>query len=97
MRDSGIRAHQQRSPDELDAVARVLGQGEDVRVGLIVGGLTFLSGEPAAGAVLAGLAAFGVSVPALHALIGRPGTEEPRGGKDSGGSARCADPKGRAP
>ncbi|MER7850578.1 hypothetical protein ABTZ03_42365 [Kitasatospora sp. NPDC096077] len=38
-------------------------------IGLIVGGLAFLSGSPAAGAVLAGLSAVGVSVPVLHRLI----------------------------
>ncbi|MFD8703750.1 hypothetical protein ACFV1W_14180 [Kitasatospora sp. NPDC059648] len=39
-------------------------------IGLVAGGLTFLGGGPAASAVLAGLAASGVSVPALHKLIG---------------------------
>ncbi|MEE1782673.1 hypothetical protein PUR71_07015 [Streptomyces sp. SP17BM10] len=38
-------------------------------IGLIAGGLTFLSGGPAAGAVLAGLTGFGLSVPVLHKLI----------------------------
>ncbi|CAN3978851.1 hypothetical protein [Kitasatospora purpeofusca] len=38
-------------------------------IGLIVGGLTFLGGGPVAGAVLAGLTAFGASVPGLRSLI----------------------------
>lgn len=38
-------------------------------IGLVVGGLTFLSGGLAAGAVLAGLTGFGASVPVLHKLI----------------------------
>lgn len=38
-------------------------------IGMIVGGLTFLSGGPAAGAVLAGLTGLGVSVPVLNKLI----------------------------
>lgn len=41
-----------------------------VVIGLIVGGLTFLSGGAVAAAVLAGLAAAGVSVPGLRSLIG---------------------------
>lgn len=39
-------------------------------IGLVVGGLTFLSTRSTAGAVLAGLTGFGVSVPVLHKLIG---------------------------
>ncbi|MEU5398136.1 hypothetical protein ABZ348_02375 [Streptomyces sp. NPDC005963] len=39
-------------------------------IGLIVGGLTFLGGTPAPGAILAGLLSAGISVPALHRLIG---------------------------
>ncbi|WP_329106804.1 hypothetical protein [Streptomyces sp. NBC_01439] len=39
-------------------------------IGLVVGGLTFLSGTPAAGAVLAGLLSAGGSVPFLRTLIG---------------------------
>ncbi|MFF5024210.1 hypothetical protein ACFY2J_08160 [Streptomyces collinus] len=39
-------------------------------IGLVVGGLTFLSARSTAGAVLAGLTSFGVSVPVLHKLIG---------------------------
>ncbi|WP_326585422.1 hypothetical protein OG889_44985 [Streptomyces sp. NBC_00481] len=39
-------------------------------IGLVVGGLTFLSGTPAAGAVLAGLLSAGGSVPVLRTLIG---------------------------
>ncbi|GAA1108071.1 hypothetical protein [Kitasatospora arboriphila] len=39
-------------------------------IGLVVGGLTFLSTRSAAGAVLAGLTAFGASVLGLHKLIG---------------------------
>ncbi|MEV5981912.1 hypothetical protein [Streptomyces sp. NPDC052114] len=39
-------------------------------IGLVVGGLTFLSGATAAGAVLAGLTGAGVSVPTLRGLIG---------------------------
>ncbi|MGA5492572.1 hypothetical protein [Streptomyces sp. CL7] len=38
-------------------------------IGLIVGGLTFLTQHSAPGAVLAGLAAAGLSVPALRSLI----------------------------
>ncbi|MFJ8637450.1 hypothetical protein [Streptomyces sp. NPDC093568] len=41
-----------------------------VVIGLVVGGLTFLSGSAAAGAALAGLLGAGGSVPVLHALIG---------------------------
>ncbi|MEU0646080.1 hypothetical protein [Streptomyces umbrinus] len=41
-----------------------------VVIGLIVGGLSFLSGTPAAGAVLAGLISTGGSVPVLRTLIG---------------------------
>lgn len=40
-----------------------------VLIGLIVGGLTFLSDFSSPGAVLAGLGATGVSVPALRSLI----------------------------
>lgn len=39
-------------------------------IGLVVGCLTFLSGTPAAGAVLAGLLSAGGSVPVLRPLIG---------------------------
>ncbi|MEU9983576.1 hypothetical protein [Streptomyces sp. NPDC050856] len=39
-------------------------------IGLVTGGLTFLAGGPAAGAVLAGLAGFGGSIPVLHQMIG---------------------------
>ncbi|MEU4584462.1 hypothetical protein AB0F92_20565 [Kitasatospora aureofaciens] len=39
-------------------------------IGLIVGGLTFLSGGPAAGAVLAGLTGAGASVLGLQKLVG---------------------------
>ena len=39
-------------------------------VGLVVGGLTFFTGVPVAGAVLAGLAGAGSSVSALRGLIG---------------------------
>lgn len=38
-------------------------------IGLVVGGLSFLSGGPAAAAVLAGLTACGVSIPVLRSLI----------------------------
>ncbi|AEY85287.1 hypothetical protein SHJG_0005 [Streptomyces hygroscopicus subsp. jinggangensis 5008] len=41
-----------------------------VVIGLVVGGLTFLSGGAVAAAVLAGLTAAGVSVPVLRSLIG---------------------------
>ncbi|MER6431918.1 hypothetical protein ABT272_29955 [Streptomyces sp900105245] len=41
-----------------------------VVIGLVVGGLTFLSGGAVAAAVLAGLTATGVSVPVLRTLIG---------------------------
>ncbi|MEV5645615.1 hypothetical protein AB0L67_36720 [Streptomyces flaveolus] len=41
-----------------------------VVIGLIVGGLTLLSSGAVAAAVLAGLTAAGVSVPALRSLIG---------------------------
>lgn len=41
-----------------------------VVIGLIVGGLSFLSGTSAAGAVLAGLISTGGSVPVLRTLIG---------------------------
>ncbi|WP_326790524.1 hypothetical protein [Streptomyces sp. NBC_00151] len=39
-------------------------------IGLVVGGLTFLGGTPAASAVLAGLLSAGGSVPVLRTLIG---------------------------
>ncbi|WP_407838049.1 hypothetical protein ACE1OC_19360 [Streptomyces sp. DSM 116496] len=38
-------------------------------IGLVVGGLTFLSGGPIAGAILAGLTASGASILALRTLI----------------------------
>lgn len=38
-------------------------------IGLVVGGLTFLSGNPVASAVLAGLLSSGGSVPVLRNLI----------------------------
>ncbi|MFF1909227.1 hypothetical protein [Kitasatospora sp. NPDC058218] len=38
-------------------------------IGTVVGGLTFLGGSPAAGAVLAGLMGLGTSVMGLHKLI----------------------------
>ncbi|WP_457033203.1 hypothetical protein [Kitasatospora sp. P5_F3] len=38
-------------------------------IGSVVGILTFLSGGPAAGAVLAGLTGFGASVPVLRQLV----------------------------
>ncbi|CAL9674376.1 hypothetical protein SUDANB178_07887 (plasmid) [Streptomyces sp. enrichment culture] len=41
-----------------------------VVIGLIVGGLTFLSGGAVAAAVLAGLTTAGVSIPVLRTLIG---------------------------
>ncbi|WP_344283789.1 hypothetical protein [Streptomyces hebeiensis] len=41
-----------------------------VVIGLIAGGLTFLSGGAVAAAVLAGLTAAGFSVPVLRSLIG---------------------------
>ncbi|MEV7817793.1 hypothetical protein AB0P05_45430 [Streptomyces flaveolus] len=41
-----------------------------VVIGLIVGGLTFLSGGAVAAVVLAGLTAAGVSIPVLRTLIG---------------------------
>ncbi|MGW6688880.1 hypothetical protein [Streptomyces sp. NPDC054961] len=40
-----------------------------VVIGFVAGGLTFLSGGPAAGSVLAGLTAAGASVPVLRSLI----------------------------
>ncbi|MCX4816613.1 hypothetical protein OG601_39095 [Streptomyces sp. NBC_01239] len=40
-----------------------------VVIGLVVGGLSYLSGTPVAGAVLAGLLSAGGSVPVLHHLI----------------------------
>ncbi|MFF3919202.1 hypothetical protein ACFYZB_38320 [Streptomyces sp. NPDC001852] len=39
-------------------------------IGLVVGGLTFLSGNPSASAVLAGLLSAGGGVPVLRTLIG---------------------------
>jgi len=39
-------------------------------IGLVIGALTFFSGTPAAGAVLAGLLSAGGSVPVLRTLIG---------------------------
>ncbi|MFG2825683.1 hypothetical protein ACGFX4_40420 [Kitasatospora sp. NPDC048365] len=39
-------------------------------IGLVAGGLAFLDGTPAAGAVLIGLTAAGASVLGLHTLIG---------------------------
>ncbi|MET9372256.1 hypothetical protein ABZY00_31070 [Streptomyces griseoflavus] len=41
-----------------------------VVIGLVVGGLTFLSGGAVAAAVLAGLTTAGVSIPVLRTLIG---------------------------
>ncbi|MGX1546567.1 hypothetical protein [Streptomyces adustus] len=41
-----------------------------VVIGLVVGGLTYLSGRSAAGAVLAGVLSVGGSVPVLRTLIG---------------------------
>lgn len=41
-----------------------------VVIGLVVGGLTFLSGGSVAAAVLAGLTAAGISIPVLRSLIG---------------------------
>ncbi|WP_369166410.1 hypothetical protein AB5J49_00215 [Streptomyces sp. R28] len=38
-------------------------------IGCVGGGLTFLSGSPLAGAILAGLTGGGVSVPVLRSLI----------------------------
>lgn len=38
-------------------------------IGMLAGVLTFLSGAPAEGAILAGLTGFGASAPALHVLI----------------------------
>jgi len=38
-------------------------------IGCVGGGLTFLSGSPLAGAVLAGLTGAGASVPVLRSLI----------------------------
>ncbi|MFD7026439.1 hypothetical protein ACFWAR_00145 [Streptomyces sp. NPDC059917] len=40
-------------------------------VGLVMGGLTLLSGVPVAGALFQGLASAGVAVPVLHHLIGQ--------------------------
>ncbi|MDH6222802.1 hypothetical protein [Streptomyces pseudovenezuelae] len=40
-----------------------------VVIGLVLGGLSYLSGTPLAGAVLAGLLGTGGSVPVLHHLI----------------------------
>ncbi|MFI9213899.1 hypothetical protein ACIGW7_37915 [Streptomyces sp. NPDC053253] len=40
-------------------------------IGLVVGGLTYLSTGNTAGAVLAGMTAGGVSAPVLHKLVGR--------------------------
>ncbi|MFJ4633719.1 hypothetical protein [Streptomyces sp. NPDC088847] len=40
-----------------------------VIIGLVVGGLSYLSGTPLAGAVLTGLLSAGGSVPVLHHLI----------------------------
>lgn len=41
-----------------------------VVIGLVVGGLTFLSGGAVAAVVLAGLTAAGISIPVLRSLIG---------------------------
>jgi hypothetical protein len=41
-------------------------------LGLVVGGLTVLTGIPVAGAALAGLSAAGSTVPVLRSLIGQP-------------------------
>lgn len=41
-----------------------------VVIGLVVGGLTLLSDNSAAGSVLAGLVAGGASIPVLRSLIG---------------------------
>ncbi|MBM9503179.1 hypothetical protein [Actinacidiphila acididurans] len=38
-------------------------------IGSVAGGLTFLSGEPVASAILAGLTDFGASIPLLRSLI----------------------------
>jgi hypothetical protein len=42
-------------------------------LGLVLGGLTALTGAPVAGAVLTGLSAAGTAVPLLRSLIGRSG------------------------
>ncbi|KQX65066.1 hypothetical protein [Streptomyces sp. Root1310] len=47
-------------------------------IGLVAGGLTALADAPAAGAVLAGLAAAGPSVPVLRSLIGPPRGDQGR-------------------
>ncbi|MFD4276264.1 hypothetical protein ACFYX8_11790 [Streptomyces cyaneofuscatus] len=39
-------------------------------IGVVMGGLTFLSGAPVAGAVIAGLTGAGAAVPVLRLLIG---------------------------
>ncbi|WP_307671837.1 hypothetical protein [Streptomyces sp. V4I2] len=41
-------------------------------LGLVVDGLTVLTGIPVAGAALAGLSAAGSTVPVLRSLIGQP-------------------------
>ncbi|MFD7062232.1 hypothetical protein [Streptomyces sp. NPDC059906] len=41
-----------------------------VVIGLVVGGLAWLSGSPVAGSVLVGLVSSGGSVPVLRSLIG---------------------------
>ncbi|MFF0744973.1 hypothetical protein ACFYVL_31685 [Streptomyces sp. NPDC004111] len=38
-------------------------------IGLVTGGLTFLTGVPAAAAVLAGMTSTGASIPVLRTLI----------------------------
>ncbi|GAA4759440.1 hypothetical protein [Streptomyces sanyensis] len=38
-------------------------------IGLVIGGLTFLTGAPVAAAVIAGLTSAGASTPALRTLI----------------------------
>ncbi|MFF7130467.1 hypothetical protein [Streptomyces sp. NPDC008240] len=41
-------------------------------LGLVIGGLTVLTGVPVAGAALAGLSVAGSTVPVLRSLIGQP-------------------------
>lgn len=57
--------------DPLFTVRAALIMVISVLVGLAAGGLAHLGGEPPAMAVTAGLLGAGLSLPVLHALIGR--------------------------
>ncbi|MFJ3099590.1 hypothetical protein [Streptomyces hydrogenans] len=63
--------HRDEDPDPLLTDHAFLVLVGMVLIALVFGGLTYLSTGNTAGAVLAGLAAGGVSGPVLHKLVGR--------------------------